>query len=140
VASPRLRPLVAALGAAFAVAVSYSFLSLDWHYPSDVLGGYLVSASWMGLAVAALRFADVRWPAHSGRQAAGRALARVQVRSFALALAALLVVAAGAVAAVAPERALDFLRGHTIFAVGAGAIALASLAVAATLAALLRDS
>src|SRR5438128_469793 len=34
----RLRPAVAALGAAFAVAVSYSFQTLGWHYPSDVLG------------------------------------------------------------------------------------------------------
>jgi membrane-associated phospholipid phosphatase len=140
VAPPRWRPFVAALGAAFAVAVSYSFLSLDWHYPSDVLGGYLVAASWTGVAVAALRYADVRWPAHTGREAAGRVLARVQVRSFALGLAVIAVIAAAAVAAVSPDRALDFVRGHTIFAAGAAAIALASVAVAATLAALLRDS
>ena len=28
--------------AAFAIAVSYSFLELGWHYPSDVLGGFLI--------------------------------------------------------------------------------------------------
>jgi membrane-associated phospholipid phosphatase len=140
VAPPRWRPFVATLGAAFAVAVSYSFLSLDWHYPSDVLGGYLVAAGWTALAVAALRYAELRWPARSGREAAGRVLARVQVRSFALGLACIVVAAAVVVAAVSPERTLDFVRGHTIFAVGAAAIALASLAVAATLAALLRDS
>ena len=45
-AQARLRPFVAALGAAFAVAVCYSFLELGWHYPSDVLGGFLVAAAW----------------------------------------------------------------------------------------------
>src|SRR5437763_987664 len=53
-APPRLRPFVAALGAAFAVAVSYSFLALGWHYPSDVFGGFLVAATWTLLGVAAL--------------------------------------------------------------------------------------
>ena len=51
----------------------------------------------------------------------------------------LILATTAAVAAVAPDRALDFLRVHTIFAVGAGAIALASVAVAGVLAAILRD-
>jgi membrane-associated phospholipid phosphatase len=139
VSAPRYRPFVAALGALFAIAVSYSFLSLAWHYPSDVLGGYLVSAGWMGLAVAALSAADQRWPARSGRDAAGRLLSRVQARTLTATLAAALLAAVGAVAAVAPERAFDFLRVHTLFAFGAGAIALAGLAVAGALAAVLRD-
>ena len=32
----RLRPATATVGALFAIAVSYSFLTLGWHYPSDV--------------------------------------------------------------------------------------------------------
>jgi membrane-associated phospholipid phosphatase len=44
----RWRPLVAAAGAAFAVAVCFSFLTLKWHYPSDVLGGYLVAGTGAG--------------------------------------------------------------------------------------------
>lgn len=139
VATPRLRPYVAALGAVFAIAVSYAFLTLGWHYPSDVLGGYLVSAAWTGAAVAALRVADARWPAHTGRQAAGRLLSRVQARAFAATLAGALIVAMGALAAVAPSQTVDFLRLHTTFAIGAGAIALASLVVAGVLAAVLRD-
>jgi membrane-associated phospholipid phosphatase len=139
VASPRFRPYVAALGAVFAIAVSYAFLTLGWHYPSDVLGGYLVSAAWTCAAVAALRFADARWPAHSVRQAAGRLLSRVQLRVLAASAAILALLLAAALAAVAPHRTLDFLRVHTIFAVGAGAIALASVAVAGVLAAILRD-
>jgi membrane-associated phospholipid phosphatase len=63
VAPARLRPLVAALGALFAVAVGGSLLILAWHMPSDVLGGYLVAALWAALAVAALLAADRRWPA-----------------------------------------------------------------------------
>jgi membrane-associated phospholipid phosphatase len=136
VSSPRWRPYVAALGAAFAVAVSYSFLSLDWHYPSDVLGGYLVAATWTALAVAALRFADARWPARTGREAAGRVLSRVEARAFAVGLAGLVLAAGALLAAMHPA----FVRAHTIFVAGAGAIALASLAVAGALAALLRDS
>jgi PAP2 superfamily len=139
VAAPRFRPYVAALGALFAIAVSYAFLTLGWHYPSDVLGGYLVAGAWTGLAVAALRAADARWPAHTGREAAGRLISRVQARVLAAGTAGLLLLLAVAAVAVAPERALDFLRVHTIFAVGAGAIALASVAVAGVLAAILRD-
>src|SRR5205085_11232822 len=50
----RLRPVVAALGAAFAVAVSYSFLTLGWHYPSDVFGGFLVATVWTLSGIALL--------------------------------------------------------------------------------------
>jgi membrane-associated phospholipid phosphatase len=59
----RLRPLVSALGVAFAAAVGCSLLILAWHMPSDVLGGYLVASLWMALAVAGLRATDRRRPA-----------------------------------------------------------------------------
>jgi membrane-associated phospholipid phosphatase len=54
VAPYRLRPLVAALGSAFAVAVGCALLILAWHMPSDVLGGYLLAALCVSLAVVAL--------------------------------------------------------------------------------------
>lgn len=54
VAPRRLRPLVAALGSAFAVAVGCSLLVLAWHMPSDVLGGYLLAALCVSLALVAL--------------------------------------------------------------------------------------
>jgi hypothetical protein len=139
VSPPRFRPYVAALGALFAVAVSYSFLSLGWHYPSDVLGGYLVAGTWTALAVAALSAADARWPAHAGREAAGRLLSRVQLRALAGVMAGALLAAVIAVALVAPDRAIDFVRSHTLFAVGAAAIAIASMAVSGVVAAMLRD-
>jgi membrane-associated phospholipid phosphatase len=59
-APSRLRPVVAALGAAFAASVSYSFLTLGWHYPSDVFGGFLVAGTWSALAVAALSALEAR--------------------------------------------------------------------------------
>jgi membrane-associated phospholipid phosphatase len=60
VSPPRLRPLVATVGAMFAAAVGVSLLILAWHLPSDVLGGYLLGTLWMALAVAGLRTADAR--------------------------------------------------------------------------------
>jgi membrane-associated phospholipid phosphatase len=58
----RLRPIVAGIGLAFALAVGCALLILAWHMPSDVLGGYLVATLWAALAVAAVRAADRRWP------------------------------------------------------------------------------
>jgi membrane-associated phospholipid phosphatase len=62
VAPARMRPLVASIGALFALAVGCSLLILAWHMPSDVLGGYLVATFWAAIAVAALRAANRRWP------------------------------------------------------------------------------
>jgi membrane-associated phospholipid phosphatase len=64
VAPARLRLTVAAVGGVYAAAVGCALLILAWHMPSDVIGGYLVASLWMALAVAALRVADRRWPAH----------------------------------------------------------------------------
>jgi len=71
VAPARRRPLVAALGAAYALAVGCALLILAWHMPSDVLGGYLVAALWMALAVAGLRVADRLWPTRGRVRARG---------------------------------------------------------------------
>jgi membrane-associated phospholipid phosphatase len=55
VAPRRLRPAAAAVGVALVVLVSVSVLVLEWHFPSDVLGGLLVAAGWGFAAVAGLR-------------------------------------------------------------------------------------
>jgi membrane-associated phospholipid phosphatase len=62
VAPAAIRPLVAALGGLFALAVGCALLILAWHMPSDVLAGYLVASLWTALAVAALRACERRWP------------------------------------------------------------------------------
>ncbi len=67
VAPARLRPLVAGVGALFALAVGCALLILAWHMPSDVLGGYLTATLWAALAVAALRYSDRRWPSRVQR-------------------------------------------------------------------------
>jgi membrane-associated phospholipid phosphatase len=54
VAPHRLRPLVAALGCGFAVAVACALLILAWHMPSDVVGGFLLATLCVSLAVASL--------------------------------------------------------------------------------------
>jgi membrane-associated phospholipid phosphatase len=55
----RRRPMVAAAMTAFALAVCYSFLELGWHYPSDVLGGFLVASAWTLIGVAGLSVYEV---------------------------------------------------------------------------------
>ncbi len=60
VAPPARRRLVAALGAAFALAVGVSLLVLAWHMPSDVLGGYLLASLWAAAAVATLCALEAR--------------------------------------------------------------------------------
>jgi membrane-associated phospholipid phosphatase len=52
-AAPRWRLRAAMAGAAFALGVTYSFLTLGWHYPSDAVGGFLVATTWTFIGVGA---------------------------------------------------------------------------------------
>lgn len=125
----RWRPLVAALGAVFAVAVCYSFLTLSWHYPSDVLGGYLVAVTWTQLALAALFALDAR-----------RAGTLVDGGRHPLSLRATLtppavaMVAASALAVLValarPHAVITFAHLHKAFVVGAAGIGALALALA----------
>jgi membrane-associated phospholipid phosphatase len=119
VASSRWRPSVAAVGAAYSLAVCYAFLSLGWHFPSDVLGGYLVAATWMCLGVAVLVAAARRWP-EAGPRTHGVGL-RQALRPVALlaAIAAMLLLVA---LAARPESVIAYARDHTAFVVGATTI------------------
>jgi membrane-associated phospholipid phosphatase len=49
------RPAAALVGTGLLAAVGCSVMALDWHYPSDVLGGILVAAGWGFAALAGLR-------------------------------------------------------------------------------------
>ncbi len=145
---PRLRPLVAAGGAGFTVAVVFSFLLLGWHFPSDVLGGFLVSMTWTLAAVACL------WSLGGRRAPAPGATARRAARGPANAPAAagagdrrrgggiaealgpaggLLLVAAalGALVAIArPHQVVAYAATHHAFIVGAGAIGASAIVIA----------
>ena len=57
VAPPERRPAVAAAGVGLVAVVCSAILTLEWHYPSDVLGGILVACGWGFAAVAGLRIA-----------------------------------------------------------------------------------
>lgn len=131
-APPRLRPAVACLGAAFAVAVSYSFLTLAWHFPSDVLGGFLVAGTWTMLALGVVSRGDPR----RARPAATPPSERLSVLD-ALAPPAVLIAGTGLVAGVIalarPHEVVSYVRLHETFVVGAAAIGLLALTVASAI-------
>ena len=62
VAPAALRNLALTLGAGFALAVGVSVVVIGWHYPSDVLGAYLVVACWGFAVLAAIRAIPPRRP------------------------------------------------------------------------------
>src|SRR5579871_339221 len=131
-APARWRPLAASVGAAFAVAVSYSFLTLGWHYPSDVFGGFLVAGTWTMLAVAGVYAADLRWP-RGARPEPGRRLSIAQALAPQAALAAGTVALGGLLALARPHQVVSYARGHEAFVVGAAAIGVLALAVASAI-------
>jgi membrane-associated phospholipid phosphatase len=126
----RMRPYVAALGAIFAVAVSFSFLTLEWHYPSDVFGGFLIAAGWTLLACAAALASDPR----QARGAVGDDATRSLTTRQALGPPAIAVTGAlglvGLAAIARPHEVVLYARVHSTFIVGAAAIAALGLALA----------
>lgn len=126
VVGPRLRPLAALVGAGYAIAVGYSLVVLGFHLPSDVLGGYLVAATFTLLGAAALAVAELRWPeaASSSRASPGSSawlsapgLTRLALGGSVAAAATLAVVAPGAPADVA-EHPVAILAGIGIALLG----------------------
>jgi membrane-associated phospholipid phosphatase len=123
----RLRPLAALTGGAFAVAVSYAILTLGWHFPSDVMGGYLVATVWALVAVAALEAVGAR------RSTASPPVGRIVAAGIAGGAAWL-----GAAALARPEAALEFAADHPSALAGGAALALTAVALSAGLARALR--
>lgn len=132
-APARRRPLVGAVMAVFAIAVCYSFLELQWHYPSDVLGGFLVATTWALAGAAALFWTQARWPSHQTvaapewREASSPASVLRPVGAV-IAGAGLVV---GIVALARPHQVLSYVGAHSAFVVGAAAIAACGLTIAA---------
>ena len=79
VVPPGLRPLAAAGGAAFLAAVGIAVVVIQSHYPSDVLGGLLVVASWTFAVIAALRLLRPRGPDSPPREKRETATGQVAV-------------------------------------------------------------
>ena len=67
VAPARLRPLAALLGLVFALGVALGVVSLGWHFPSDVVGGYLLATGWTLAVVSGLLWLEERRPERPGR-------------------------------------------------------------------------
>jgi undecaprenyl-diphosphatase len=63
--APRSSRLAMILPVIPIVLVGISRVYLGAHWPSDVLGGYLLSAAWLPLLFFAYRRAKERWPPHA---------------------------------------------------------------------------
>jgi membrane-associated phospholipid phosphatase len=123
----RLRPLTAGLGALFAVSVSYSFLTLGWHYPSDVFGGFLVAGVWASLALASLS-TRLREPVRPADDLDRGSIREALIPPAAILLGALSL--AGVVALARPHAVLAYAQTHTAFMVGAASIGVLGLVMA----------
>jgi membrane-associated phospholipid phosphatase len=129
-APPRLRPTVAAAGAAYAMAVAYAILTLGWHFPSDVFGGYLVAATYTLLAIGLIAGTEQRWPSRRGAESATRPADLVPALALALTAAG----AAAGLALARPRELLGYASSHTTFVAGALAIAFLATVIAAIMA------
>ncbi|MEA2245985.1 MAG: hypothetical protein QOH46_514 [Solirubrobacteraceae bacterium] len=127
VVPPALRAVTALAGGLFAAGVGYAVIVLAWHYPSDVLGGFLMASTWTALAISGLRVMEER-PAGDGVTVEWGPQIRLWLAAGAAAFAAVLVLASSrdGVALYAAERPTLVL--------GAAAIAVLSGALAAGLA------
>ena len=136
VVGARLRPLAAVAGAAYAIAVGYALVALGWHLPGDVLGGYLVAATFTLLGAAALAMLEARSPVRAARRD-GTPPSLVPLPLLVAGVAVLLAGAGTLVVATAPGMTLSALEHPAAIAAGAGIAAL-GLALTAGLAAVLR--
>jgi membrane-associated phospholipid phosphatase len=143
-AAPRRARLAAAvIGSALALGVGAGVITVGWHFPSDVIAGYLLATGWALTFVALLYEADRRFPARD--RWAGSALARTsdRIATGGLALAALalaivgVLVAAGA-ALADPGHAAEFARCNTSLVVVGSGIASAAVALPIATAAIAR--
>jgi membrane-associated phospholipid phosphatase len=118
VAPPAWRVAVGLLGTAGTLALAAATLALAWHYPSDVLAGFLVAGLWASLALAVLQRVETADPEP----------ARPPGLTWLLALGTLGVAGAAVIAAVASQDE-PLTAGDRQTAV-AGAAVIAALALA----------
>jgi membrane-associated phospholipid phosphatase len=143
-AAPRRARLAAALiGSLVALGVGAGVIAWAWHFPSDVVAGYLLATGWALILVALLYEADRRFPA--SERWASTALARVsdRIATGGIALAATVAALTAALVGLA-ELAADpgsvawFAREHTTFVAVAAGVAAAALALPLAMAAIMR--
>jgi len=122
VAPPALRAFVAVGGGAFAAGVGYAVVVLAWHFPSDVLGGFLMAGMWTALGVAALRVVETRGAREARAGAHDLGLALGLGAGVAAVAAAVALAASDTVALYASERP-TLVAGALVIAALAGALA-----------------
>src|SRR3954463_10804727 len=142
VAPARLRPLAAIVGLAYALAVGFSVMALGWHFPSDVVGGFLLATGWTLAVVAALLWLGQKRPERPGRPATPLAAVVDRVAAVGLVTAVVtgVLLLAGALALVV-ARGTDvraFVDTHTAVVVVTPLIVAAGAALLAVVMALLR--
>jgi membrane-associated phospholipid phosphatase len=125
------RPLIAAGGALFALAVGFALVAAGWHFPSDVVGGYLVATAWTLVTLAAIRAADARWPEAGTIRAAAKTRATPVVRDALAPAGAIVAAAAAGIALARIHRIADFAAAHTTTTLAAIAIATSAAALVA---------
>jgi membrane-associated phospholipid phosphatase len=136
IVGPRLRPLAALLGAGYAIAVGYALVVLGYHLPSDVLGGFLVAATFMLLGASALAALEARSAAPAPVAVKPpAALSAPTLATFALLFGA---VVAMALMVRRPSWTLDALQ-HPIALLAAIGIAALGVALTTGLARVLRS-
>lgn len=136
IVAPRLRPVAAIVGSALALAVSFSVISMGWHFPSDVIGGFLLATGWALVLQAGLRAADVRFPERTGRSTlARRTGATVDLVAgaglVAVLIAGVAVVVGLAVVAVAFRLTdlVGYAQDHTVSLVVAALLGISAVAL-----------
>jgi membrane-associated phospholipid phosphatase len=123
----RWRPAAATAGGLFALGVAYSILALGWHFPSDVIGGYLVAGLWTSLAVAVVSRWDELRPVSIERKPPSALAAGAPGLLVGAALLGALLIALDR-----PHAVALYAREHPAFLLGAATIAaLAALLTAA---------
>lgn len=141
VVPPRLRPAAALAGTGLAIGVSFSVVALGWHFPSDVVGGYLLATGWALVLLAGLRAARALYPERNMRsrltvrsKAVAERVAAAGIRAALVAIAVALLAAALAVLAFRLPEGVDYARDNTVFLGVAGAVSLTASALLAGLA------
>lgn len=132
VSSLRWRPWVAALGAVGTLAVTFTLLVAAWHFPSDVIGGYLVAGTWTAAVVSVL-WAIEGW--HAQAPSRGRPLSLRDAVAPLVAVVVGAILFAGFVVLARPGKVAEYAHEHTAFVVGAALIAALGLSLAAVMAA-----